>query len=94
MAITGAAVHLRSGARPDAIGAMLNQATTGGPFVVTSVVATGGDGHHCTFRLRRPDISVGYRSVIELQYLIDKSFDIVKVECDDTLTGQWTGTEQ
>ena len=88
MAITTAAVHLRSGDRPDAVGAALGRATSGGPFVVTSVVATGGDGRHCTFGLRRPGISVGYRSVIELQYLIDKSFDIVKVECDDILTGQ------
>ena len=49
------------------------------PFSV-ACVEREGDRHHCVFHLKRADLVVGYRSVIELQLRIDREFDILSVE--------------
>ena len=78
MFVQGVSVDLDSVAEVDDVAMALRTVTADGPFVVSSVDRSG-DRHRCVFHLKRPDLVVGYRSVIELQRLIDRDFDIVSV---------------
>lgn len=75
-----ACIEIDSEAGSDDIAALLRLLTSGGPFTVSSVQAVGAGRHCCRFGLARPELAVGFRSVIELQLRIDREFDIVSVE--------------
>ena len=64
----------------DALAAALRELTADGPFTVSAVEDSGPGRHCCPFGLKRSGLVVGHRSVIELQYLIDRHFDIVSVD--------------
>ena len=66
-------------AEADDVASMLRDLTADGPFDVASV-DRDGDRHRCTFRLKRAELVVGYRSVIELQMRVDREFHILSVE--------------
>jgi len=75
-----ARIEIDSEAGSDDVAALLTLLTSGGPFMVSSVQSVGAGRHCCRFGLARPDLAVGYRSVIELQHQIDREFDIVSVD--------------
>ena len=89
MLVHGACIDLDSGADADEVASALGALTADGPFVVARVEQVGGR-HRCVFDLKRPELVVGYRSVIDLQLRIDREFDIVSVYChpqtDELLT--------
>jgi len=64
----------------DALAAALRELTADGPFIVSAVEDAGPGRHRCRFGPKRSGLVVGYRSVIELQYRIDRHFNIVSVE--------------
>ena len=72
-------IDLDSIADADDVASVLGDLTADGPFSV-ACVEREGDRHHCVFHLKRADLVVGYRSVIELQLRIDREFDILSVE--------------
>jgi hypothetical protein len=78
MMIDEVCIHLDSVADTDDVAAALSALTADGPFVVAHVEQRG-DRHRCVFDLKRPDLVVGYRSVIDLQLRIDREFHIVSV---------------
>ncbi len=80
MLVQEACIEIHSEAGSDDVAALLRLLTSGGPFTVTSVDAVGTARHICRFGLVRPDLAVGFRSVIELQHRIDREFDIVSVD--------------
>ena len=71
MLVQEACIEIDSEAGSDDVAALLRLLTLGGPFAVSSVQAAGPGRHCCRFGLVRPDLAVGYRSVIELQHRID-----------------------
>lgn len=75
-----ACIEIQSEAGGDDVAALLRLLTSGGPFAVSSVAAVGTARYICRFSLVRPDLAVGFRSVIELQHRIDREFDIVSVD--------------
>lgn len=79
MLVQSACVHLDSVADAGEVASALRVLTADGPFVVAQVQQIGG-WHRCVFDLKRPDMVVGYRSVIDLQLRIDREFDIVSVD--------------
>ncbi len=84
MLVQQACIEIESEAGSDDVAALLRLLTSGGPFTVSSVEAVGSGRHSCFFGLVRPDLAVGYRSVIELQHRIDREFNIVSVEHQST----------
>lgn len=80
MLVQEACIEIDSEAGSDDVEALLRLLTWGGPFAVSSVQAAGPGRHCCRFGLVRPDLAVGYRSVIELQHRVDREFDIVSVD--------------
>ena len=80
MLVQEACIEIDSQAGSDDVAALLRLLTSGGPFEVSSVQAAGPGRHCCRFGLVRPDLAVGYRSVIELQHRVDREFDIVSVD--------------
>ena len=80
MLVQEACIEIDSEAGSDDVAALLRLLTVGGPFTLSSVAAVGARRHCCRFGLARPDLAVGYRSVIELQHRIDREFDIVSVD--------------
>ena len=82
--IQEACIEIDSEAASDDVAALLRLLTSGGPFSVSGVKAVGNGRHSCRFGLVRPDLAVGYRSVIELQHRIDREFDIVRVDHQST----------
>ena len=80
MLVREACIEIDSEAGSDEVAALLRLVTSGGPFTVSSVHAVGAGRHCCRFGLVRPDLAVGYRSVIELQHRVDREFDIVSVD--------------
>ncbi len=80
MLVQEACIEIDSEAASDDVAALLRLLTLGGPFAVSSVQAAGPGRHCCRFGLVRPDLAVGYRSVIELQHRVDREFDIVSVD--------------
>ncbi len=84
MLVQSACIEIHSEADSDDVAALLRLLTSGGPFAVSSVVATGPGRQCCRFDLVRPDLAVGYRSVIELQHRIDREFNIVSVDHKST----------
>lgn len=80
MLVQEACIEIDSEAGSDDVAALLRLLTWGGPFAVSSVQAAGPGRHCCRFGLVRPDLAVGYRSVIELQHRVDREFDIVSVD--------------
>jgi hypothetical protein len=82
--ITRTEVLVRTPAGADQLGVCLNRAAAGGPFRVVGIEAAGAGFHRCVFDPKDPDMQIGYRSVIELQYRIDDTFDILSVSCEDT----------
>jgi len=79
MRIDTAYIEIVSDVGGDALAADLRELTADGPFTVSTVEHAGPGRHRCSFGLKRPGLVVGYRSVIELQYLIDRHFDIFSV---------------
>ena len=79
MLVQEACIEIDSEADSDDVAALLRLLTSGGPFEVSSVESVGAGRHCCRFGLARPDLAVGYRSVIELQHRVDREFDIVRV---------------
>ena len=79
MMIQTACVEIDCDADSGDVAEVLRTLTSGGPFAVAGVEATGAGRLRCHFGLTRQDMAVGYRSVIELQRLIDRDFDIVSV---------------
>jgi len=75
-----ACIEIDSGAESSDVAALLRLLTWGGPFTVSSVEAVGAGRYCCRFVLARPDLAVGYRSVIELQHRVDREFDIISVD--------------
>lgn len=84
MLVQEACIEIDSEAGSDDVAALLRLLTSGGPFTVSSVEAVGAGRHCCRFGLVRPDLAVGYRSVIELQHRVDREFDIVRVDHHST----------
>ncbi len=84
MLVQKACIEIDSEAGSDDVAVLLRLLTSGGPFEVSSVEAVGAGRHCCRFGLARPDLAVGYRSVIELQYRVDREFDIVRVDHQST----------
>ena len=84
MLIQEACIEIDSEAASDDVAALLRLLTSGGPFSVLTVQTVGAGRHCCRFSLVRPDLAVGYRSVIELQHRIDREFDIVSVDHKST----------
>ena len=80
MLVQEACIEIDSEADSDDVAALLRLLTSGGPFEVSSVESVGAGRHCCRFGLVRPDLAVGYRSVIELQHRVDREFDIVSVD--------------
>ena len=80
MLVQEACIEIDSEAASDDVAALLRLLTSGGPFVVSSVQTVGAGRHCCRFGLVRPDLAVGYRSLIELQHRVDREFDIVSVD--------------
>ncbi len=80
MLVQKACIEIDSEADSDDVAALLRLLTAGGPFTVSSVETVGAGRHCCRFDLLRPDLAVGYRSVIELQHRVDREFDIVSVD--------------
>ena len=79
MTVDSVTIDLDSAAEADDVASVLRALTTDGPFAV-SYVDRDGDRHRCGFRLKRDDLVVGYRSVIDLQMRIDREFVIIGVE--------------
>lgn len=79
MFVHGVSIEVDSCADADDVAWALKNLTADGPFVVARVEREG-DRHRCVFDLKRPDLVVGYRSVIELQMRIDQDFDILSVD--------------
>lgn len=79
MFVQGVSIDLDSVAEADDVASVLRGLTADGPFAV-ACVDRDGDRHRCVFDLKRADLVVGYRSVIELQLRIDREFDIISVE--------------
>ena len=84
MLVQEACIEIDSEAASDDVAALLRLLTSGGPFSVSTVQAVGAGRHCCRFALVRPDLAVGYRSVIELQHQVDREFDIVRVDHQST----------
>lgn len=84
MFLQGVSIDFDSVAETDDVASVLRGLTADGPFVV-GCVERQGDRHRCVFDLKRADLMVGYRSVIELQLRIDREFDIVSVQCQPLL---------
>lgn len=79
MRIETTCIEIESDVGSDALAAALRELTADGPFSVSAVEHAGLGRLRCHFGLKRPGLVVGYRSVIELQYLIDRHFDIASV---------------
>ena len=79
MFVQGVSIDLDSIADADDVASVLRDLTEDGPFAVVWVEREG-ERHRCVFHLKRADLVVGYRSVIELQLRIDNEFDILRVE--------------
>ncbi len=79
MFVHGVSIDLDSIADANDVASVLRALTADGPFVV-ACVEREGDRHRCVFVLKRADLVVGYRSVIELQLRIDREFDILSVD--------------
>ncbi len=79
MFVHGVSIDLDSVADADDVASVLRELTADGPFSI-ACVEREGDRHRCVFHLKRADLVVGYRSVIELQLRIDREFDILGVE--------------
>jgi hypothetical protein len=79
MFVQGVSIDVDSVAEADDVAWVLRALTADSPFEVSCVDRTG-DRHRCVFLLKRADLVVGYRSVIELQRSIDAEFDILSVE--------------
>ncbi len=79
MFVRGASIDLDSVGKADDVAAVVRRLTTDSPFVLARV-DRDGDRHHCVFDLKRADLVVGYRSVIDLQLSLDREFDIVSVD--------------
>ena len=84
MLVREACIEINSEAASDDVAALLRLLTSGGPFSVSTVHGTGAGRYCCRFVLVRPDLAVGYRSVIELQHRIDRELDIVSVNHEST----------
>jgi hypothetical protein len=82
--VQNACIEIDSEASGDDVDALLRLLTSGGPFEVSSVQTVGAGRHCCRFGLVRPDLAVGFRSVIELQHRIDREFNIVSVDHQST----------
>ena len=72
-------IDIDSLAEADDVAVVLRSLCADGPFVLACTDRDGGR-HRCEFRLKRADLVVGYRSVIELQLRIDREFDVVRVQ--------------
>ena len=79
MMVRGVSIDVDSVAEANDVALVLGALTADSPFVV-SCVERDGDRHRCVFHLKRADLVVGYRSVIDLQRRIDAEFDILRVE--------------
>ncbi len=80
MFVQAACIQIESDANGDDLAAALRSLTAGGPFTVTGIEHVRPGRHRCHFDLVRPELAVGYRSVIELQHRIDREFDIISVD--------------
>jgi len=79
MFVHGVSIDLDSIIDAEDVASVLRDLIADGPFSV-ACVERQGDRHRCVFHLKRADLVVGYRSVIELQLRIDREFDILRVE--------------
>jgi len=80
MLIQEARIEIQSWATSDHVAAVLRSVTAGTPFVLSAVHEAGPGRHLSRFGLIRPELAVGFRSVIELQHRIDRELDIVSVD--------------
>ena len=80
MFLGGACIDIESANDVEDVAYLLRALTADGPFVVSTVELVGSERHRCTFGLKHPGLAIGYRSVIELQYRVDRDFHIVSVD--------------
>jgi hypothetical protein len=81
--LLGADLHLA--ATPDAPGlrAALTEAAEGSPFVLADVCASPS-GTRARFVASHPELALGWRNVVDLQWRVAHRADIVHVERLDT----------